>query len=151
MNTNTSGLIKAIQTGRRKLGLSDEEYHALLEGVSGKTSSKELNAYQLKEVLRRMREAGFRSSAATEPQLQKIRSLWFSMYDVGIVKSKTDRSISAYIRRITKKSANACGVKDLQRVIETLKQWIDRMDDPAVRERLRKAFVTMPAASPILQ
>lgn len=149
MTTNTSGLIKAIQTGRRKLGLSDEEYRALLEGVSGKTSTKELNAYQLKEVLRRMREAGFHTAA--DPQLRKIRSLWFSMYDEGIVKSKTDQSISAYIRRITKKSANACDVKDLQRVIETLKQWIDRMDDPAVRERLRKAFVTMPTVSPILQ
>lgn len=149
MNTSTAGLIKAIQTGRRKLGLSDEEYHALLEGVSGKTSSKELNAYQLKEVLRRMREAGFHT--ATDPQLRKIRSLWFSMYEEGIVKSKTDQSISAYIRRITKKHVNSCDVKDLQRVIETLKQWIDRVDDPSVRERLRKAFVTMPAASPILQ
>lgn len=149
MGTNTSGLIKAIQTGRRKLGLSDEEYHALLEGVSGKTSTKELNAYQLKEVLRRMREAGFHT--ATDPQLRKIRSLWFSMYDEGIVKSKTEQSISAYIRRITKKSANACGVKDLQRVIETLKQWIDRLDDPAAQERLRREFVTMPAASPLPQ
>ena len=108
MTTNTSGLIKAIQTGRRKLGLSDEDYRALLEGVSGKTSTKELNAYQLKEVLRRMREAGFHT--ATAPQLRKIRSLWFSMYDEGIVKSKTEQSISAYIRRITKKNVNACGV-----------------------------------------
>lgn len=149
MTTNTSGLIKAIQTGRRKLGLSDEDYRALLEGVSGKTSTKELNAYQLKEVLRRMREAGFHT--ATAPQLRKIRSLWFSMYDEGIVKSKTEQSISAYIRRITKKNVNACGVKDLQRVIETLKQWIDRLDDSVARERLRKAFVTMPAASPLLQ
>ena len=149
MTTNTSGLIKAIQTGRRKLGLSDEDYRALLEGVSGKTSTKELNAYQLKEVLRRMREAGFHT--ATAPQLRKIRSLWFSMYDEGIVKSKTEQSISAYIRRITKKNVNACGVKDLQRVIETLKPWIDRLDDSVARERLRKAFVTMPAASPLLQ
>lgn len=149
MTTNNSGLIKAIQTGRRKLGLSDEDYRALLEGVSGKTSTKELNAYQLKEVLRRMREAGFHT--ATDPQLRKIRSLWFSMYDEGIVKSKTEQSISAYIRRITKKNVNACGVKDLQRVIETLKQWIDRLDDSVARERLRKAFVTMPAASPLLQ
>ena len=118
MTTNTSGLIKAIQTGRRKLGLSDEEYHALLEGVSGKTSTKELNAYQLKEVLRRMRDAGFHT--ATDPQLRKIRSLWFSMYDEGVVRSKSDQSIAAYIKRITKKSVNTCGVKDLQRVIETM-------------------------------
>lgn len=149
MNTSTSGLIKAIQTGRRKLGLADEEYRALLEGVSGKTSTKELNAWQLKEVLRRMRAVGFHT--APDPQLRKIRSLWFSMYDEGIVKSKTEQSISAYIRRITKKTANACGVKDLQRVIETLKQWIDRLDDPAARERLRREFVTMSAASPLPQ
>jgi len=149
MNTSASGLIKAIQTGRRKLGLSDEEYRALLEGVSGKTSTKELNAYQLKEVLHRMREAGFHT--AIDPQLLKIRSLWFSMYDEGIVKSKSEQSISSYIRRITKKSVNGCGVKDLQRVIETLKQWIDRLDDPAARERLRREFVTMSAASPLPQ
>ena len=149
MTINTSGLVKAIQTGRRKLGMSDEDYRALLEGVSGKTSTKELNAYQLKEVLRRMREAGF--PTATDPQLRKIKSLWFSMYDEGIVKSKTEQAVSAYIRRITKKSANACGVKDLQRVIETLKQWIDRLDDPDIQERLRREFVTMPAASPLPQ
>lgn len=150
MNANTAGLVRAIQTGRRKLGLDDETYRGLLADVSGgKTSSRELNAHQLKEVLRRMRDAGFRSS--TDPQLQKIRSLWFSMYDEGVVRNRSDRSITAYIRRITGKSAHDCGVKDLQRVIETLKQWIDRMDDPAARERLRKAFVTMPAASPLLQ
>ena len=150
MNTNTSGLIKTIQTGRRKLGMDDETYRALLADVSGgKTSSKDLNAYQLKEVLRRMREAGFHS--VTDPQLRKIRSLWFSMYDEGIVKSKTEQSISAYIRRITKKNVNACGVKDLQRVIETLKQWIDRVEDAAARERLLQFFASLPVSSPILQ
>lgn len=149
MNINTAGLIKAIQTGRRKLGLTEEEYRALLEGVSGKTSTKELTAYQLKEVLQRMRKAGFHTVA--DPQLRKIRSLWFGMYDAGIVKSKTEQAIAAYIRRITKKTVSACDVKELQRVIETLKQWIDRLDDSAARERLRREFVTMPVASPLPQ
>lgn len=102
MNANIVGLVRAIQTGRRKLGLDDETYRGLLADVSGgKTSSRELNAYQLKEVLRRMREAGFRSS--TDPQLQKIRSLWFSMHDEGVVRSRSEKSIAAYIRRITGK------------------------------------------------
>lgn len=149
MNTNTNGLIKAIQTGRRKLGLTDEEYRALLEGVSGKRSTKELNAYQLKETLRRMREAGFHSAA--DPQLRKIKSLWFSMYDEGVVRSKTDQSIAAYIRRITRKGVNDCTVKDLQRVIETLKQWIDRVEDAAARERLLQFFASLPVASPLPQ
>lgn len=150
MNTNTSGLIKTIQTGRRKLGMDDETYRALLADVSGgKTSSKDLNAYQLKEVLRRMHEAGFRS--VTDPQLRKIKSLWLSMYDEGVVRSKSDQAIAAYVRRITKKAVSACGVKDLQRVIETLKQWIDRVEDAAARERLLQFFASLPVSSPVLQ
>lgn len=109
MTTNASGLIKAIQTGRRKLGLSDEEYRALLEDISGTNSTKAFNPYQLKKVLRCLREAGFHTAIA--PQLRKIRSLWFSMYDEGIINSKTEQSISAYIRRITKKSINTCDTK----------------------------------------
>ena len=53
MGTNTSGLIKAIQTGRRKLGMDDETYRALLADASGgKTSSKDLNAYHLDSVVK---------------------------------------------------------------------------------------------------
>ena len=149
MTTNTGGLIRAVQTGRRKLGLSDEEYRALLEGVSGKTSTKELHALQLKEVLRRMRKAGF--NRATDPQLRKIRSLWFRMHDEGVVRSKSEQSIAAYIRRITRKDVRNCSVKDLQRVIETLKQWIDRVEDAAARERLIDFFASLPVASPLHQ
>ena len=150
MSTVTSGLVRTIQTGRRKLGMDDETYRALLADVSGgKTSSKDLNAYQLKEVLRRMREAGFRS--VTDPQLRKIKSLWLSMYDEGVVRSKSDQAIAAYVRRITKKAVSACGVKDLQRVIETLKQWIDRVEDAAARERLLQFFASLPVSSPVLE
>mgnify|MGYP001530619534 CR=1 FL=1 len=146
MSTITSGLVRTIQTGRRKLGMDDETYRALLADVSGgKTSSKD----QLKEVLRRMREAGFRS--ATDPQLRKIKSLWLSMYDEGVVRSKSDQAIAAYVRRITKKAVNQCTVKDLQRVIETLKQWIDRVEDAAARERLLQFFASLPVSSPVLQ
>ena len=77
MNANTAGLVRAIQTGRRKLGLDDDTYRGLLADVSGgKTSSRELNAYQLKEVLRRMREAGFRTrrlSCGNPPQMEHLR------------------------------------------------------------------------------
>ena len=96
-----------------------------------------------------MREAGFRS--ATDPQLRKIKSLWLSMYDEGVVRSKSDQAIAAYVRRITKKAVSACGVKDLQRVIETLKQWIDRVEDAAAGERLLQFFASLPVSSPVLQ
>ena len=96
-----------------------------------------------------MREAGFRS--VTDPQLRKIKSLWLGMYDEGVVRSKSDQAIAAYVRRITKKAVNQCTVKDLQLVIETLKQWIDRVEDAAARERLLQLFVSLPVSSPVLQ
>lgn len=151
MTTNTGGLIKAIQTGRRRLGMDEETYRALLADVSGgKTSSKELNSYQLKEVLRRMREAGF-GSVSDGPQMRKIKQLWLDMHKEGIVRSKSDRAVSAYIQRITKKSPEACRVKDLQLVIETLKQWIERIDDEEAQMRLLHAYTGLEFSTDMLQ
>ena len=151
MTTNTGGLIKAIQTGRRRLGMDEETYRALLADVSGgKTSSKELNAYQLKEVLRRMREAGF-GSVTDGPQMRKIKQLWLEMHKEGIVRNKSDRAVSAYIQRITKKSPEACRVKDLQLVIETLKQWIERIDDEEAQMRLLHAYTSLEFSTDMLQ
>ncbi len=147
---NTINLIKAVQTGRHALRLTDEEYRALLGSMSdGKTSTKELNESELKKVLLHMRKLGF--IRVTEHQLNKIRSLWFQMHDQGIVRSGTEQSIAAYIRRITRKEIKACTVKDLQRVIETMKKWIERMDDPSAREHLLQILMDMPPESRLIQ
>lgn len=143
------GLIKAVQTGRRKLGLDDEEYRSMLEDISGKRSAKELTVQQLRKVLDRMRQAGFR--LATDMQIRKIKSLWYAMHEHGLVRVKTDSAIAAYVRRITKKELRKCDESDLSRVIETLKKWIGRLEDKEARERLYREFVTMPVDTSIMQ
>jgi phage gp16-like protein len=48
-----------VHVAKQKLGLSDEDYRAILASV-GVSSSKELNHVQLDEVMRRFHSGGFR-------------------------------------------------------------------------------------------
>ena len=148
---HTAGLIKAIQTGRQRLGMQEEDYRAMLADVSGgrTVSTKELNILELKLVLIRMRKAGFRNT--TDDQLCKIRSLWYSLWDEGIVQRKDERAIASFIRRITKQEVRECSVKDMQKVIEALKKWIERIDNTQTRERLIQTLETLPVATSVIQ
>lgn len=148
MSGNAS-LIRAVQTGRRRLGLDDETYRGMLEAITGKRSAKELNKAQLLMVLNRMREAGFQEKS--NQQMRLIRHLWLTMHDLGIVRDRRDSAIRAYIYRITKKTVGACEMADLSKVIETLKKWIDRLEDKEAQARLRREFVTMEPATPVIQ
>ncbi len=68
-------LVRTLQTGRRKLDMTDEEYRGLLSSVTGgrKTPSKELSDEELIRTLAMLRKAGFRTTA--DPQTRKIKSL----------------------------------------------------------------------------
>ena len=58
--TDPKKLIKALQTGRRKLGMTDEEYRGLLSSVTGgrTTSSKELSGEELVRALAAAQKSG---------------------------------------------------------------------------------------------
>ena len=128
-------LVRALQTGRRKLGMTDEEYRGLLSSVTGgrTTSSKELSGEELARALAALRKAGFRTTA--DPQIRKIKSLWYEMHDLGIVRNRSDQAI----------------VEQLQLVIETLKNWIDRIEEPAAREHLQHFFSEQQPATAVVQ
>ena len=150
--TDPKKLIKALQTGRRKLGMTDEEYRALLSSITGgrTTSSKELSGGELIRALTALRKVGFRTTA--DPQLRKIKSLWYEMHDLGIVRNRSDQAIETYIRRITRvQKIEWCSVKQLQLVIETLKNWIDRIEEPAAREHLQQTFADLEPATLAMQ
>ena len=150
--TDPKKLIKALQTGRRKLGMTDEEYRALLSSITGgrTTSSKELSGGELIRALTALRKVGFRTTA--DPQLRKIKSLWYEMHDLGIVRNRSDQAIETYIRRITRaQKIEWCSVEQLQLVIETLKNWVDRIEEPAVREHLQRFFSEQQPATAVEQ
>ena len=145
-------LIKALQTGRRKLGMTDEEYRALLSSITGgrTTSSKELSGGELIRALTALRKVGFRTTA--DPQLRKIKRLGYEMHDLGIGRNRGDQAIETYSRRIPRaQKIEWCSVDQLQLVIETLKNWVDRIEEPAVREHLQRFFSEQQPATAVVQ
>ena len=131
--------------------MTEEDYRAMLLDVSGgrTASTKELDVFELKVVLLRLRRGGFQS--VTGKQLGKIRSLWYSLWDEGVVRSKDEKAIASYIQRITKREPRNCTLEDMQLVIETLKKWTERVNDLEARDRLRRSFLDMSAENSTIQ
>ena len=74
------------------------------------------------------------------------------MHDLGIVRIRSDQAIETYIRRITRvQKIEWCSVEQLQLVIETLKNWIDRIEEPAAREHLQQTFADLEPATLAMQ
>ena len=138
--TDPKKLVKALQTGRRKLGMTDEEYRDFFPAslVGGRLQSKELSGEELirrwpcfaRQALARRRT---RRSERSKASGRKCRSR---------NRQKSERSsYETCIRRITRvQKIEWCSVEQLQLVIETLKGWIDRIEEPAAREHLQHFF-----------
>ena len=104
--TKKGQLIRLIHVGKQKIGLTEEEYRALLEGITGKTSSTELTITELEAVLKALKSLGFQvkkmaASAeevgrATAEQIQYIKGLWELSARV-----KTEAALNRFIKRIT--------------------------------------------------
>ena len=130
--------IAAVQTGRHKLGMADDEYRALISSISnGRTeSTKGLTVDELKHALAELRKDGF--TPIMPDQYKKIASLWYAMHDTGIVRDKSKRAMDAYIERIAKVKPSLCGVVEFHRVIESLKIWVCRMKATESYQRLQQ-------------
>lgn len=120
-----------IHVAKKELGLSDDSYRALLEGAAGVRSAADLETYrQYAAVLDAFNQLGFqrfRRPKVENPQMGKCYALWCRLHDLGAVRSKRYASMISYVHRMA-------GEQDLYRrdqlsmVIESLKQWIDRLE-----------------------
>lgn len=77
MNRNTD--LAKIHMGRKQLGLDEETYRAMLDGMFGVTSSGKLNFKQRYQLICRMEELGaeFSRKAKANPQQPKRQSADF--------------------------------------------------------------------------
>lgn len=94
--------ITLIQIGRSELRLDDDTYRTMLANLcGGKTSSKALSAAERQTVLTHMKSRGFvikpkalkHSAGETwhrEPQLRKLRAMWWTLADAGHVERPAD-------------------------------------------------------------
>jgi len=119
--------------------MDDETYRAMLCSVAGVRSARDLDVTGRKKVLDHLKELGFNvkvaspvSSNAADSRYRKIRVLWKQLHDSGKVAHNTEHAVRSYIKRMTHQE-DFQFLSDMQvsMVIEALKQWLVRPEQPA--------------------
>ncbi len=148
-----SNHIAAIHTLKTKMKMVDGDYRALLMGLTGKSSCKDMHATQLAQVrthfdnlavsmgvavakpafvpnpqFSRQRVAGKRSdSDANDDRWLLARTLWTQLAKAGKVQVDTDAALLAYVKRQTQLDAwRFLNGYQINMVIESLKRWLAR-------------------------
>jgi len=138
-------LIRLIHVAKRDLAMDDDTYRALLVSCTGQDTSTHLTDAELNKVLAHMKRRGFKvrhaagkskRPLAQSPQDKKIRALWLTLHKMGAVRDPSETALAAYIKRITGVDAlQWLDIQQASRVIETLKQWQDRIDRAALQRQ----------------
>lgn len=98
-------LIRLIHVAKGKLKIGDGDYRAILEGISGKSSSAEMTVWDLEQTLKALKSLGFRvkklpvksddCGRANEAQLTYIKGMWEL-----VSREKTERALNRFVLRI---------------------------------------------------
>jgi len=154
IKTAPKKLVQLIHIAKTQLGLDDETYRAVLEQVTGKTSTTQMTNPQKQAVLDRLKQSGFKvnpvaktgvQQLADDEQSKLIRHLWLSLHTAGHVKNPSEQALAAFVERQTGVSALQFLSSDsADKVINRLRNWCKRVGIP--REPLQvDADSTVPA------
>jgi len=131
--------LAAIHTAKKQLGLDDDLYRDLLEGLTGKRSAGDLDAGERGRVIERMREIGFQRKVATgrasdrpfawhaNKEHRLIAALWRDLWLLGEVEEPGPRALDKFVQR----QAGVAALKWLApeaaaSVVQALKNWLAR-------------------------
>lgn len=124
-----SKIIQLIHIAKSQIGLSDEDYRAVLESTAKKTSCSEMTLFELNEVLKAMKKLGFKVKKletketelgwdASKEQMDYIKGMWEL-----VARDKSDRALYKFIKRITGADhPRFMTAKDSQKVIIALRK-----------------------------
>jgi phage gp16-like protein len=132
-------LLAKIAIGRKALAWSDELYRDTLESRYGKRSASDLGYGQLVDLVEHLKASGFDDGKGARPKRagtrpmagdevsRKIRSLWLSAWNLGIVRDPSEEALAAWVKRQTKVAAlQWLAPHQAAQVIEALKGWLER-------------------------
>jgi phage gp16-like protein len=127
-----------IKMAQRKLGLDDETYRNFLEDVTGKRSTTQMTTKQRWRVVEELKRKGmnFESNGAKNdaakddlPQSRLARHLWLKLKGYDALRNASENALLAYVKRLTgKQRLEWCNAQQRNQVVETLKQWVDRIE-----------------------
>lgn len=126
-------LISKIHVAKAKLGLDEDTYRDMLERHTGFRSAKDCSVKQLTAVIGGLQKAGFQVnshsySGPAQKMANKVRALWISGWNLGIITDPSDKAMDAFILRQTG-IAKVQWLKDATdgaKVIDALKAWLAR-------------------------
>jgi phage gp16-like protein len=121
-------LIAKIHVLKSQHGLDDDTYRDMLEITTGQRSSTLLSLAELETIVTRLGEATQTSPGMTGPYAPKLRALWLSAWNLGIVRNRHDEALTAFVKRQTGLEA-VRWLRDAdaaKRAIEALKAWLQR-------------------------
>ena len=120
-----------IHAAKRQIELDDDAYRALLAGAAGVESAAKLTTdAQFGAVMSALRAAGWHGTGRLSGQPATCYALWRRLYEASAVEHGTYPALMKYVERI-------CGAQDIyrgdqwRRVIETLKRWLERVQEAA--------------------
>ena len=139
--TARAALIR-VQIARRELRLDDGTYRAMLERLTGRTSSADCTEAQLDAVVAEMKAKGWKPKAAaskpaakaphrrkvaSSPMARKARAMWISLYQLGAVRDPSERALERFGRRqLGVDRLEWADQGDAYRLIEALKAMAER-------------------------
>ena len=131
----TAAQTRAIHSIRRAAPqFTEDDYRALLMREFRVSSSKTLSERQAAKLIEMLKvtcgQSGYRGAAVTAdgPYAGKLRALWMSAHNLGLVRSRDDRAMMAFVKRQTKIEHTRFLVEPsaAMKAIEALKKWISR-------------------------
>ena len=141
-STDRNAMLAKIHIAKKELGLDDDTYRDILERITGQRSAAKCTDAQLDAVLADFKKKGFRPKPATARRgsrtgsatiaettyLPKLRALWISAYNLGIVRNQSDQAMVKFLKRQTGLDSERFLVKavDAGKAIEGLKKWMAR-------------------------
>lgn len=137
-----SNHIAAIHVLKAKLQLTDDDYRALLSGLTGQASTKDMNNLQrtlvrehMQKLVERMGiKPGPRTGAAgsdwralraaATPSERKVWAMWNALHREGRIQNASGKALNAWVKRMVGVDALAfCTGAQLDTLIEALKKW----------------------------
>lgn len=131
---STQKIIQLIHIARNDLKMDEDTYRQMLQGLTGRASTKGMDLPQLTKVLESMKKKGFRVKPAgnakagivldDHPQSRKIRALWLDMVAEGIIRDSSELALARWVKRETGiDGLRWLNTEQASNVIEKLKKW----------------------------
>jgi len=123
-----------IHVAAKQLGLDEDDQRALYERVTGERSLRAMSRPQIAAVNDEFIRLGFKPTRSkrkgdlTGPYAPKMRALWMAGYNLGVVRTRTDKAMIAWTYRQTQiEHLNWLRhPEDANKAIDALKLWMRR-------------------------